>query len=232
MKEEIRLKVNLEIPLNNEFQEKYKLKADKVFLEGLIPIKVEVSGTAIFYLGKKSIEDFDLEHFFLKNKTLSIWDENKNTLKSENLIFNDFKSFILDKLNDSINQGEFDSQILEKSTKKNAKRTVTLADLASSNHRESPINFNQKDHNWNPTGKLDENPDKIIPLFYAIDLHSRDTVGEFTNIANACKALGGLNSGSVLHCLRGDRKSVEGYTFVFADVQSKDVINWVRENQK
>jgi len=225
---DVKIKIEAKIQLNESLQEQFKVKAESISLKGMFPVKVSVDKENIYYLGSESFREEDLDHFTTgRGDSLKLYDESDNVIeKNKEIIYDLLKSSFLTNLNLQINEGQYDDQIKERFKDKKAIK-VKLADIQHGRHRASPQNSG-KNHNWVPTGEMKDDTIKI-PKFYARDNGSGELVGTYDSIHNACVDITGLSTGNVRLCLRGKRKTVEGYTFEFVDPNSEEVLDWLEQ---
>lgn len=224
----VKIKVQVEIALNQDQKEKYRVAADKVILKGDFPVRAEVEKDNVYYLGKQSVEDWDLDHYVIgKGDSFSLLDDQDQEVKQFEAIYKDFKNQIIDSLNQDISAGLYDQQIKEKYKKDKSAVKVKISDLNDGRHRSSPYNT-QKNHNWIPKGEIDDSGVKI-PEFTCRNARTGELMGTFTDIRTACLALGGLSFGNVRLCLREKRATVEGYNFSFKNSNDPEVIQWLED---
>lgn len=224
----VKIKIVLEIRLNQDQKEKYKVSGDKIILKGDFPIRAEVEKENIYYLGKQSIEDWDLDHYVIgKGGGFSLVNDQDQEVKNMESIYKDLRSQILESLNIEIEAGNYDQQIKEKYKKDKSAVKVKISDLNDERHRSSPFNT-KKNHNWIPQGDVEDAGVKI-PEFTCHNAYTGELMGTFTDIKTACIEMGKLSLGNVRLCLREKRSTVEGYHFSFSNANDPAVIQWLED---
>lgn len=225
----VKIKVEVQLNLSSDQQEKYKINSDKVTLRGQFPVRAEVDKDHVFYLGQVSVEDWELDHYVKgKGDSFQLVDHNDQEVSKKEQVYEDFKGHIIDTLNQDISSGLYDTQIKERYRKDKTSVKVKAADIGS-RHRASPLNVEHKDHNWIPR---DDAEGESIPSFKATNNSTGELMGTYNKINTACIDLGGLSHGNVRLCLRGKRATVEGYHFEFVEPNSADVLDWLDKAER
>jgi hypothetical protein len=219
----------IEMPLNESQKELLGLNSvAKLKFKSTLPAAIDNKDN-IYYLNRESYLLDDIQ-FYAEKNLIQVTDESDLEIGKNKVtkIFHnpEVLALLIKSHNDAVNSGEYDDQIKQQ-RKKAVKAKVTTADVVSGTHRASPNN-KEKNHNWVPTGETKNINLETVPNFYAY--YKGEVLGSaYTNIRNCCLILGGLNTGSVLHCLRGERESAEGYTFAFVEPHSVAVQEWLAE---
>lgn len=217
---DVRIKLNQEVRINSDLAEKLKVKGDTISLRGFISIRAEVDKNGnVFYLGQKSVEAMDLEHFLSKGQ-IKFYDQEKEL--DNDRIYPAVEELLVDEINKDIEAGSHDDRIKEAYKKDKSSIKVDKSDVAAGRHRESPLNKNIG-HNWIPEKAPEEQ--NTCPEFSIYDNKTNEKLASFTSVA-ACSHQFKINSGSIIHCLRGDRELCEGYYFQFTRDNSSEVDEW------
>jgi hypothetical protein len=177
---------NYQMP--SHLQETLKVESRQIKIKAVLPISAAIKKNHIFYCGRDSVSHDELLVYLERPELIQLVDESEKEIKKDTVKIlmqnKDFLNHVYSELNMSVNNGDYDDQILMQKSD-SAKLKAIEDDLAKGTVRASPNNIlNSTKPNFQSLNDSDENSMKNLVYGIIRDCGDDITVGEITETFN------------------------------------------------